>query len=170
MYFKNLLEVADLEGLREAILEAGKLIVGAPPALLSKLQVCATTLKNGTRLQALLTLIPTAADISSNFSETAADLLTAAGIPVPTSEKERYAQVRDLLTQLRSKTFPVSGLVVTVAAAVTPLADATWGDIEAFLKKAKEADEETKRLTRLFSEVLAVPDVVTITSPIDCPV
>ena len=35
---------------------------------------------------------------------------------------------------------------------------------------AKEVDEETKRLTRLFSEVLAIPDVATITLSIDCPV
>ena len=170
MYFKTLLEVADLEELREAIAEAGKLIVGDPPALLSKLQTCAATLKNSTRLQSLLTLIPSAKDIGSAFSETASDLLKAAGVQVPPDENERYAQVRDLLTQLRSKTFPVAGLTVAVAATWSAPADATWQDIEAFLKKAKEVDEETKRLSRLLSEVLAVPDVAAITSPIDCPV
>ncbi len=170
MYFKTLLEVADLEELREAIAEAGKLIVGAPPALLSKLQTCAATLKNGTRLQSLLTLIPSAKGIGSAFSETASDLLKAAGVPVPTDEEERYVQVRDLLTRLRSKTFPMAGLAVPSAAAWSAPADATWEDIEAFLQKTKDADEETKRLTRLFSEVLAVPSVATIASPIDCPV
>ena len=170
MYFKSLLEVADLEELRESISGAGNLIVGAPPALLSKLQACATRLKDGTKLQELLSSIPTTKSISSAFSETAADLLRAAEVSVPPDEEERYAQVRDLLAQLRSKTFPVSGLAVTVAAAWPPPADTTWEDIEAFLKMAKEVDEETKRLTRLFSEVLAIPDVATITLSIDCPV
>ncbi len=171
MYFKNLLEITDLEGLREAISEAGKLIVGDhPPALLTKLQACVTSLKNSTRLQQLLSLSPTAKTIRNAFSETAADLLKAAGKSVSPDEKERYAQVTDLLAELRSKTFPVGGLAVTVAPAWSAPAAATWEDIEAFLKKAQEVDEETKRLTRLFLEVLAVPDVAAITSPIDCPV
>lgn len=120
--------------------------------------------------QELLSSIQITESISNAFSETAADLLKAAGVPVPPEEKERYTQVRDLLTRLRSKTFPVGALAVTVAVAWSAPADTNWENIEAFLKKAEKVDEETKRLTRLFSEVLAIPDVAAITSPIDCPV
>ncbi len=169
IYFKNLLEVADLEELREAISEAGKHILVAASAVLSRLEVCANTLKNGKELQQLL-VPPFVSNVSSAFSNTAAGLLQAAGLPVPPDEKQRYAEVQALLTELRSKTFPVGGLALPPTTAWSAPAETSWTAIEDFLKKAKEADNETKRLTRLFSEVLAVPDVAALTSPIDCPV
>jgi len=170
MYFKNLLEVADLEELREAVADAGKQFAAVFPPALAKLQTCAVSLRSGDNLQSLLKLIPDSATIAQAFSETAAALLKGASLPVPAKDAERYASVREALDAARSKKFPMGGLAhIALSGWSAPDASA-WEGIENFLTKTKEVGEETKRLTKLFSEVLALKDVAGADKPVDCPV
>ena len=170
MYFKNLLEVTDLEELREAVAAAGRQFAAVSSPVLGKLQTCSLSLVGGNQLQTLLNVIPDSETVALAFSETAASLLRGAQLPVPAKDAERYASLRKALDSARSKRFPISGLAYDALSGWAAPDTSAWEGIEGFSARIEETSEETKRLTKLFSEVLALKEIADADKPLDCPV
>ena len=168
-YFKKILEVTDLEELR-----------GAVTALDTRFKpddndrqwirlAAAAAIENAEPLLAALkTAVPAPDDLAAAIDGAIAAILTAPGHPLPTTPAERLAALEGLLAERRAKTFAVDGFDRKPLADWTEPAQGEWDKLDAYLAERETVEEETRRLTALFREALAIPAVDAATQPIDC--
>ena len=168
-HFKKILEVTDLEELR-----------GAAAALDAKFKpddhdrqwirlATAAAIKDAKPLLTpLKTAVPAPADLAAAVDGAITAILTAAVHPLPTTPAERVAALEELLQERRAKTFPVDGFDRKPLANWTEPAQGEWDKLDAYLAERETVEEETRRLTALFREALAIPAVDAATHPIDC--
>ncbi|MDE0344480.1 MAG: ATP-binding protein, partial [Boseongicola sp.] len=168
-YFKKVLEVTDLEELRSA---AAVLNTEFKPddhdRQWERLAAAAAIENAGPLLAPLRTAVPVPADIAEAIDKAIAAILTVAGHPLPTTPADRLAALEALLLARRAKTFPVDGFDRRPLADWTEPAQGEWGKLDSYLAEREAVEEETRRLTALFREALAIPAVDAATQPIDC--
>jgi hypothetical protein len=168
-YFKSVLEIQDLETLRDLI-EAGGVAVQTPPA---------AALSSLRGLRASGRLAHLAGDVEAADPSLVAEKLGAAmdallhdfGVaPQPASGlAHRVNALRAALKTAREGSFPSSAYVASgdVPEAVE-LSDLSV--TSAYNAAVVAVDVETARLTRIFEAVLAVPDVEDASTSVACPV
>ena len=167
-YFKKIFEVTDLEELR-----------GAAAALDAKfkpddndrhwIRLAAAAIKEaGPFLAPFKTAVPATADLATAIRGAITAILTAAGAAMPKTPGERLAALEELLLERRTKTFPIDGFDRKPLADWTAPAQGEWDKLDEYLAEREKVEEETRRLTALFKEALAIPTVDVATQPIDC--
>ncbi len=168
-YFKTLLEVTDLDDLRNDIATmAGELRLPDDP-LLTKFDTCAAVPALKPAFAGMLRTIPDLATLTTNFEDAARVLIETAGEKVPDTLEERLASIDRILADRRSKTFPVRGFERKELAGWNPPRPDIWTRIDTYLDERKKIDEETRQLVALFDEALKYPAISVIAEPVDCP-
>lgn len=171
-YFKSILEVTDLDSVREAVRSIGNDI----PAPLSTLRDMVVSSKAAlpsvsATLDSVASGIPTIDEIESAFSTAAKKLLSDAGETPAATLAEQLSQVEGMTTAKQAETFPLHGFIRKVQTAEwTAPANTIWAAIDDYKTKLEDVDRETLRITAFFQQVLKLPAVVESTGDIDCPV
>ena len=169
-HFKRILEVTDLDELRGAV---AALDVKFKPDDDNRhwIRLGATTAikKAGPFLAPFESAVPARADLAAAIEEAITAILSAAGAAMPKAAAERLAALEALLLERRAKTFPVDGFDRKPLADWTAPAQGEWDKLDEYLAEREKIEEETRRLTALFKQVLAIPAVDAATQPIDCP-
>jgi len=168
-YFKTLLEVTDLDDLRNDIAGlAAELTLPADP-LLTKFDGCVAIPALKPVLASMLRTIPDLATLTARIADAARALNEVGGEEVPETLDARLAVIERILADRRSKTFPVRGFEFKdIAGWDSPSADA-WTRLQDYIDERKKVDEETRQLMVLFYEALKLPAISGITEPVDCP-
>ena len=168
-YFKAILEVTDLDDLRNNI--AGLFGELAPPVdpLLTKFDALlgVAALKAG--LSVLGSTIPDPPALVAVLDAGAHALIAAAGAQVPATRAERLVAVERLLEERRSKTFPLNAFKYTPLAAWSDPLSSTWAALDNYIQERAKIDEETRQLVALFDEALKLPAIAGATDTVDCP-
>ncbi len=168
-YFKALLEVADLDDLRNEIAGAAGQVHAPDSPLLAKFDKCAALVPLAPSIGTLRTTIPDQATTNSKIHAAAAALIAGAGEPVPQTTADRIATVERLLADRRAKTFPVAGFERSDLPSWTAPPATSWKSLETYLVERGEVDAETRHLVALFDEALKLPSIALAAQPIACP-
>ena len=167
-YFKALLEVSDLEEIRDAIADAKNRLSEPTSNIASTYERCRSNPQFGNELAPLETTPPSRDTIEAALAKALEQIIQGHG-PVPEGLYPRLSAAKELLGQQRARTFPVDAL----AASKQP----SWGQkpdirepLEAFLQAKRAVDKEVTRSLRLFEEVLKVPEIAEMKEAVDCPV
>ena len=168
-YFKALLEVTDLDDLRNDI--AGLSSELAPPVdpLLTKFGALLSVATLQPVLSVLGSTIPDLPALTARLDSGAHALIAAAGAQVPATPVERLVAVARLLEECRSKTFPLGAFKYTTLAAWSDPLSSTWAALDNYIHERAKIDEETRQLVALFDEALKLPAIAGATDAIDCP-
>ncbi len=168
-YFKALLEVTDLDDLRNDIASlSGEL---APPVdpLLTKLDSLLSVADLKPVLSALGSTIPDLPALTARLDAGAHALIAAAGAQVPATPEERLVAVARLLEKRRSKTFPLGAFKYVPLAGWSGPLSSTWAALDNYIQERAKIDEETRQLVTLFDEALKLPAIAGATDAVDCP-
>ncbi len=169
LYFKSLLEVTDLDDLRDDLKEVMDALVPPQSEHLDRLVRCASL--SPVTLAAIAQGAPTISEIETAISTVVTGLLTNAGEVAPPNLIDCLARLDSVVADRRAKTFPLHGLRRSAESVEwEPQPSSVWGDIDDYVLKLAEVDEETQRITALFQQLLALPVVDEADGPIDCPV
>lgn len=168
-YFKALFEVTDLDELRNAIAALDSELDAPADEALGKFEACAALPLLKTALLDVPRVIPDASGLADKLGECVRVLLEAAGAEVPATADERRAALENLLTDLRSKTFPVRGFERRMIAGWNQPTEQLWAQLQTYMEEREKVDEQTRQLTGLFSEALNLPVVADIAGAADCP-
>lgn len=166
-YFKTLLEVTDLDDLRNDIAALTAELVPPSEPLLAKFDGCAAM----PILKSVLTLraIPNLATFTAKITDAARALIEAGGEEVPEALDARILVIERILADRRSKTFPVRGFEFKDFSGWEFPSAGAWAGLQKYLDERKKVEEETRQLVALFNEALKLPAISGITEPIDCP-
>jgi AAA domain len=168
-YFKAVLEVTDLEELRRAVASLDAEIEPRDDPNWAKLLRAAENKEVTPSLLPPLALVPSADDLAEALDGAVSAVLHAAGADAPQTEAERLAALEALLSQRRAKTFPIDGFKRNPLPQWSDPPKADWDALDAYLSEREKVDEETRRLSSLFAEALAIPAVATAADAINCP-
>jgi len=168
-YFKALLEVTDLDDLRNDIAALADELKTPNVARLTQFDSCAGVPALQPVLSRLLHTIPDLAALTVCIEDAARALIESAGAEVPATLGERIAMIDMILTDRRSKTFPVREFERRDLAGWEPPSSDTWTKLDSYLNECKAVDEDARQLVALFDEALKIPAVSTINEPVDCP-
>ncbi|GIV04160.1 MAG: hypothetical protein KatS3mg015_2990 [Fimbriimonadales bacterium] len=168
-YFKALLEVSDLEEIRDAISGAKNQLAEPTRPTGTLYDRCRANTHFGGALSWLGTAFPSREAVEAALSQALERALSVAGKAAPEGLDARLSELKTLLEQRRSATFPVHE--------VEARSEPSWGPqpevrepLDDFLRAKAAVDAEVSRFLRLFEEVLKVPEVASATAPLDCPV
>jgi hypothetical protein len=172
LYFKALLEVGDLDLLRNAIGQRETSLSVADTHLIKKLKSAAAIDNQDVKdiLAPLLALDETPPHVAQAISDALDALSRSAGIAAPSDIATKIEVVERVLQQKQTKTFPLAQLNRGTFTTAFIANDELWTSLDSFGEQSQKVDTEVKELTNLFTEVLKVPAVVANTSAIDCPV
>ena len=168
-YFKTLLEVTDLDDLRNDI--AGLSGDLAPPTdpLLTKFDDLLGVSTLRPVLSGLGSTIPDLPVLTARLDAGAHALIAAAGARVPATPTERLIAVARLLEERRSKTFPLDAFKYTPLTAWSDPLSSTWAALDNYIQERAKIDEKTHQLVALFDEALKLPAIADATDAVDCP-
>lgn len=168
-YFKTLLEVTDLDCVRNDIAELANELVGATEPLLAKFDSCAAEPLLQPLLAELQETVLELSTMNARIMEGAAILIEHAGEPVPDNLDRRLAALASILIERRSKTFPVRAFERGELAGWNPPTQEIWARLDSYLEERKKVDEQSRQLVALFDQALKLPAVLAISEPVDCP-
>lgn len=168
-YFKTLLEVTDLDILRNEIAALTDKIKPVDDPVLTKFETCAGVPSLQPVLAGHLIRIPDMATLTATLEDASRAVIEANGEKVPGTLNERLAEVERILADRRSKTFPVRGFERKELASWDLPPSDIWLRLETYLKERQKVDEETRQLVAIFDEALRLPAISGITEPVDCP-
>jgi DNA repair exonuclease SbcCD ATPase subunit len=168
-YFKAVLEIQDLEVLRDLIEASGETLQTSPAPTVAKLRALRTSERFRDFAAKIEAVKPAeiAATVSTVLGTTLADLGATVGDEAGLAE--RVATLAAALDSSRESSFPSSAYTV----ASTPPEAVEAADLPAtaaFNAAVGLVDAETARLTKLFEAVLAVPKVGEASDAVECPV
>lgn len=174
-YFKAILEIHDLEVVREEVSGLLNALDVSPPQILLKLRGCASIPGFETAPRSIEESASTGSGgsgIEKALSEGLASVLESAGIPrayVPQQMAARVAELQSVMTSRREATFPLAALFPR---ATTDLAfnQPDLPNVRAFTDAAAEVAVESAKLSQVFQAVLGLPQVSGMRDPVDCPV
>jgi hypothetical protein len=169
-YFKALLEVTDLDDLRNDIALAGAQLRAPASPLLAKFDKCAALPALTTTIGALRTASPDKTATMAKLEAAAATLISNAGEPVPATLADRLHGLERIIAEHRTKTFPVDGFKRAELPGWTAPGAMTWAAVDTFVTESEKVSTDTRRLSALFNEVLRVPAVATMAGSLQCPV
>ena len=168
-YFKTILEVTDLEELRQPVAAlAADFKPDDEDRNWARLTSIGAIKEAGPFLAPFKTTVPAPIDLAAAIEGAITAILTESGTAIPNTTADRLAALEALLLNRRAKTFPIDGFDRKQLAdwSAPPLDE--WDKLDSYLAERKKIQEETRRLTALFREALAIPAVDTATQPIDC--
>lgn len=171
-YFKSILEVTDLDTVREALRAIGKEI--PPPA--STFRDMVLNIKTAIpivseALSSLTSETTTSVEIESALSTSAKTILSNAGETPATTLVEQLSHIEGLTAAKQAQTFPLHGFKCRSQTVEWTTSDGSvWTAIIDYRTKLQEVDQETQQLSELFQKILKIPEVVDSTEDIDCPV
>jgi hypothetical protein len=169
-YFKALLEVTDLEELRNAVAALGRDLQVPNDPLLSEFKTVCAILEIAADFLLLQIGVPTLDELEKAFANAFARLLAAAGIEVPASLAERVSALQNLLAEKRSKTFPVKEFEKKPAGTWNRPDEDHFDKLKTYIGERANVDTETRRLIMLFKEALKLPALDSPAGNIECPV
>lgn len=171
VYFKSLLEVMDLDILRDSLRDLTDGLNSPTGTHLTRFDSCLDVASIAADFGPLREGVPSVADIRDAAVQAAESLLAVAGVTPSMDPSERLAQLDQVVADRRARTFPLAGFARGAEALEWSEAEpSVWADIDTCVTKFGDVDDETQRLTALFQKVLALPAVEEAMSPIDCPV
>lgn len=168
-YFKTLLEVTDLDDLRNNIAALADMLEPLDDPLVTKFDTCTAVAALQPRLAGMLRTIPDLATFTASIEEAARALIEAADEQVPKTLDERLSAIDRILVDRRSKAFPVRGFERKELAGWNPPSSDLWTRLDTYLDESKKVDEETRQLVAFFDEALKLPAISGMTEPVDCP-
>lgn len=168
-YFKTLLEVTDLDELRNDIAALAEELKPSVDQLLDKFDTAAAIPILKDVFAATLCNIPNLSTFTVNIENAARVLIENADGKVPEKLFERIAIIEKILTERRSKTFPVGEFERKELAGWNPPLPGIWIQLDTYLDEFKKIDESTRRFVMLFNEALKLPAISGITESITCP-
>jgi len=167
-YFKAILEVSDLEEIRDAIANAKNRLVEPTNNVQKIYERCRSDPQFAHDLESLETAPPSREAVENALGEALGRMLSEHG-QVPAGLDARLTAAKELLSRQRAQTFPIDDL--------SPGPEPSWGSkpnvrqpLKAFLEAKASVDEEVARFLRVFEEVLNVPEIASATDLLDCPV
>lgn len=170
-YFKTLLEVTDLDDVRDSLRTVTETLQAPSNEHLTRLNDCQAVDIIREELIPLLAGIPSVTAIRESVASAAAILLTDAEMTPAEDTDARLAQLDEAVEDKRAETFPVAGFRRSTAdLAWSPPLASVWTDLDTYVERLGEVDEETNQLIGLFNQVLALPSVKNADEGIDCPV
>ena len=168
-YFKSLLEVTDLDELRNDIAALADDLTPPDDPLLAKFDSCVALPALKPSLSGVEKKIPDLATFTGHISDAAQALIESAGEDVPESLEDRLAAIAAILAERRSQTFPVRGFERRPLAGWNIPAAEVWTALITYVDECKKVDEQTRQLAALFEEALKLPAIADLTAPVDCP-
>ena len=168
-YFKALLEVTDLDDLRNDIASLSSDLTPPQEPLLVKLDTVLTVLALKPILSVLNTMIPDLAALTVRLDAGAQALIGAADEQSPAKPVERLAAVERIINERRSKTFPVDTFRYTPLTAGSEPVPSTWAALDNYILERAKIEAETRQLVALFDEALKLPGIAGATGAADCP-
>lgn len=167
-YFKALLEVTDLDAVRNEIASTSNALTAAPSTLLTSFDRAALISALWASIGKLKAGVPSLPATVLLFEAAAASLLKSASVAVPNTLEERLTAIEAVLAERRAKTFPVEAFKAETIKGWTPPTDDTWQRLKTYTEERAKIDLETRRLVALFTETLKLPACEHL--PADCPV
>lgn len=168
-YFKALLEVTDLDEFRSAVAALEKENEVVPGPLIIKLEAATAIPAARKNLRPLLAKVPGASAIDFAFAAACRELIESFGETAPTDHATRLARVEEILAEKRARTFALKGFDRKALASWSEAPDEQHEKLSVYIAERAKVDEETRRLTSLFREALALPAVAGATGSLDCP-
>jgi hypothetical protein len=170
VYFKTLLEVSDLDDFRNTVAGLESEITARESPLLTKFDRCSGIVELLPLTLALPNTAPGVQDLQRLAHDGAAALIQSAAVPVPEKTPDRLTKVTEILTETRSRAFPVRGFDRQPLGGWAVPGPDLWKRLESYLRERVRADEETQQLTALFIEALKLPSLAAEAEiPADCP-
>ena len=165
-YFKTLLDVNELDDLRNEVASLSGEVTALNDPLLAKFDACLVVpvLRSALAPAGAVDV----ARVTAGMTEGARALLQTAGAELPDVGQE-YAALKTLLEERRSKAFPVRGFARQELPGWTPPRDEVWTRLSTYLLERSKVDEEARELVGLFTEALKIPHLAGITEPMTCP-
>ena len=170
-YFKSVLEVQDLEVLRDLIASADERRPVAPSAALAKLRRVAGSPELAATCREIEMGDVSVSEIDRKLSRALDVALKAAGVEVPEGAvlAARVAALGGALEARRERTFPANAYAVGPPPATGGFP--TFDDVKEYNKAVAIVDAETDRLGKVFEALLAVPAISEASEvALDCPV
>jgi hypothetical protein len=168
-YFKSLLEVIDLDDLRNDIaLLAGGLAQPDDP-LLTNFDACKAAPLLEKALSEIERKIPAINLLADKINDLAKVLIEHAGEAAPDTLSEKITLLQQILVDRRSKTFPVTGFDRRDLAGWNAPPEDLWTSLDNYIKERDKVSEETQQLASLFGEALRLPAISGLAGPLDCP-
>lgn len=168
-YFKALLEVTDLDAFRNTVagLEVG--VKSEEPQALAKLRNAMAIPEAARFLARLQPKPPPLAEVENILVGALGLVIATAGEVPPSGFPERIEKIESILADKRAKTFPLRAFGRAALQAWKPLAPEHLEALKSYAAERAKVDEETRKLTALFKEALALPAVAGATDAIECP-
>ena len=168
-YFRTLLEVNDLEELRQTVASLEPEVKPIDTPIWTQFSGACAVPELVRLIGPFLTQVPATSALTVAFDSSAETLITAAEVPVPPTYPERLTTVGKILAERKALVLPLQALDRKPLPTLSKPATAVWQHLVAYLVERAKVDEETRRLTALFKEALNLPSISTATDPIDCP-
>lgn len=169
-YFKALLEVTDLDELRNELAALGTQLIQPDSERLRQFDRAAQIPELGPTLSDVRDSVLTRDALESALLAAAEQLISTAERDVPVTLDDRRTAVQEILDERRRTTFPVDELRRLPLPEWGLPTDRDYELIETFIEAREAIDAETRQLSSLFTEALAIPAIYTTADPIDCPV
>lgn len=167
-YFKTLLEVTDLDTLRNELAQLQNTIVAPSTPLATKFDAVLSLAITTAKLRAAST-ISSKITFQEEIETAAFSLLLSIGTAPAGTLTEARQQIEQTLADRRSKAFPVRGFSRVSDLNWLPPPDTSWRALEKYATDKKQVDIQTSQLANLFNEALKIHDADTIDHPVDCP-
>jgi len=168
-YFKTLLEVTDLEGLRNNISDVQEELKSPTDQFLVKFDNCLTISVFKQTFESFLHTIPDWPTFSTKIEDAACALIEIVGEKVPENLLERFALIERILNEYRNKVFPIREFEYKKFTGWTPPSSDIWTQLDCYLAILNKSDNDTRKLCSLFDEALKIPTISGITESISCP-
>jgi len=147
-YFKTLLELTDLDQLRNDIATLAEALKPPDDPLLTKFDTCAAIPVIKEILAEIARAPPDLPTFTARIGEAARALIEAADEEAPETLSDRLAAIDRILAERRSKTFPVREFERADLAGWNPPAADIWTRLDTYIDERRKVDEETRRHRR----------------------
>jgi hypothetical protein len=168
-YFKAILEVTDLDEFRSSVASLEKDFTAPPLPLVDRLGKAAAVPGAAAHLKSILTSVPDKSDLETALAGAIKTLIEGNGEAAPEDLTGRIEKLETILADRRARTFPLKGFDCTTLPAWLPPAAEQHTKLDTYIAERLKVEEETRRLTGLFREALALPAIAKADAPLDCP-
>lgn len=168
-YFKTLLDLLDLDELRNDIAALADGLTLPDDPLLAKFDICIAIAALKDTLEGIDRTLPDLKTFTARITDCASALIESAGEEPPVNLDERLQAIECILVERREKTFPVNEFNREQLTGWMPPVENVWTRLETHLVERENVDKETRLLAALFDEALKIPAVAEIETPVDCP-
>ena len=167
-YFKTILEVTDLDELRNAVTVLQNEGNHLDNSAWNKLTVVEAIPEAQKYMKPLKKAVAGKDYIVAALDNVITIILKAVGITVPATAPERVDALKEVLSERRNKTFPLDGFGRKRLVEWEASTQSDWDKLDAYIQERTAVDEKTRHYTKLFEAALAIPAVKDVTAPIDC--